>query len=70
MINLIEYESNLQVYYTVMENFSKPPYLITIEKIKVFLTYQAKNNTTINTFKAYITSLSHYFKKIYYKKIK
>ena len=58
-----KYDSNLHVYETVMAIFKQPPYPITIDKMKVFLTYQAKNDITINTLKAYITSLSHYFKE-------
>lgn len=46
-----------------MATFLKLPYPITIEKMKVFLTYQAQNDTTINTLKAYKTSLSHCFKE-------
>lgn len=58
-----KYDSNLHVYESVMNTFLKTPYPITIDKMKVFLTYQAQNNTTINTLKCYITSLSHYFKE-------
>lgn len=45
-----------------MAIFQKPPYPIDLDKMKVFLTYQAKNGLTINTLKAYITSLSYYFR--------
>lgn len=33
------YDSNLHVYDTTMNLFGKPPYPITIQKMKVFLTY-------------------------------
>lgn len=45
-----------------MAIFQKPPYPIDLDKMKVFLTYQAKNGLTINALKAYITSLSYYFR--------
>lgn len=45
-----------------MKFFETDPYPIDVDKMKVFLTYQAENDMTINTLKAYITSLSHYFR--------
>ena len=45
-----------------MAQFKQPPYPISIEKIKVFITYQAQHGITINTLKSYIIGFSHYFK--------
>ena len=56
------YDKNLRVYQSVMEQFKREPYPITIEKLKVFLTFQAHHGMTINTLKSYITGLSFYFK--------
>lgn len=55
------YDKNLRVYESIMEQFKQPPYPISIEKIKVFITYQAKHGITINTLKSYITGISHHF---------
>ena len=45
-----------------MNILSTNPYPITLEKLKVFITYQARNNIAINTLKSYITGFSYYFK--------
>lgn len=57
------YESNIHVYESVMAIFGQQSYPITIDKLKVFLTYQAREGgMTINTLKSYITALSYYFR--------
>ena len=50
------------MHESIKEQFKQLPYPISIEKIKVFITYQAKHGITINTLKSYITGISHYFK--------
>lgn len=55
-----------------MEKFHKDPFPITIDKLKVFITYQAYNNITLSTLQSYITGLSYYFKHSskFYKTVK
>lgn len=56
------FESDLRVYESIMHIFYQTPYQISIDKLKVFITYQAKKGVmTINTLKSYITALSYYF---------
>lgn len=50
------------MHESIKEQFKQLPYPISIEKIKVFITYQAKHGITINTLKSYISGISHYFK--------
>ena len=56
------YDKALLVYETVMNILKTNLSPITIEKLKVFITYQARNNIAINTLKSYITGFSYYFK--------
>ena len=56
------YQSSLNAYQVTMEKFHKDPFPITIDKLKVFITYQAYNNITLNTLQSYITGLSYYFR--------
>ena len=51
------------MYESITEQFKQPYYPISIEKIKVFINYQAKHGITINTLKSYISGISHYFKR-------
>ena len=52
----------INVYEEIMRKFEKDPYPITVEKLKVFITYQAKNGICLNTLKSYITGISFYFR--------
>lgn len=56
------YNSSISVYEEIMRTFQKEPYPITVEKLKVFITYQAKNGISLNTLKSYITGISFYFR--------
>ncbi|KAK8899548.1 hypothetical protein M9Y10_001864 [Tritrichomonas musculus] len=56
------YQSSLNAYQVTMEKFHKDPFPITIDKLKVFITYQAYNNITLSTLQSYITGLSYYFR--------
>ena len=58
-----KYESYIRVYESVMAKFNRPAYPVTIETMKVFITFQAYQNMTYNTLKAYFTGFSYYFSK-------